>query len=61
MYDATTCLSVEQDVDIIIARKLSRDLASRAVLPGSALAFIASPVSEVAAIVVAIGQQGESW
>jgi serine/threonine-protein kinase RsbT len=53
------CVAIDRDVDIVTARQIGRELASKAGFSGSDLALIATAISEVARNIVEYAKHGE--
>jgi len=54
-----TRVAVDRDADIVTARQMGRDLASRAGLSGTDLTLVATAISEVSRNIVVYAQRGE--
>lgn len=53
------CVAINRDVDIVTARQIGRELASKAGFSGSDLTLIATAISEVARNIVEYAKHGE--
>jgi serine/threonine-protein kinase RsbT len=54
-----TCLRVERDADVVIARQKGRELAAMAGISGSDLTVVATAISEIARNIIAYAERGD--